>query len=99
VYVKSIKLQNERKDRLLAKYGAEMERDFVWGQFVGTEEPYSEFNDARNIYHRYKEQTVQSLMDKKCEDLTRTPQEFVLNEERGIIHTFKCYKKIKNLML
>jgi hypothetical protein len=62
------------------------------------DEPYSELEDARNIYYRYELQTVESLEEKKAEDLTRLQFEFVLPENKGVIQTFKCYKKIKNLM-
>jgi hypothetical protein len=54
--------------------------------------------DAKNIYHKYHLRTVDSLLDKQCEDLTRVPLEFVLPEQRGVVHTFKCYRKIKSLM-
>jgi len=41
---------------------------------------------------------VDSLKDKRAEDLTRQQFEFVLPETKGVIQTFKCHKKIKNLM-
>ena len=75
-----------------------MESDYIWGQFVESDEPYSELEDAKNVYFRYHLRMVDSIADKKCEDLTRTPLEFVLPEQRGVIHTFKCYRKIKSLM-
>lgn len=53
IYIESIDLQLERKDRLLAKYQSLMKDRYVWGQYLETEEPFSELEDARNIYHRY----------------------------------------------
>ena len=71
---------------------------FNWGLFRESDEPYSELEDARNLYYRYELQTVNSLEDRQAEDLTKLHFEFVLPESKGVIQTFKCYKKIKNLM-
>jgi hypothetical protein len=52
------------------KYQTQL-KDYVWIGFREAEEPYSELEDARNIYYRYELQTVASLLDKKAEDLTK----------------------------
>ncbi len=56
----------------------------MWTGFRESEEPYCELEDARNIYYRYELQTVESLLDKKAEDLTKSQYEFVLQESKCV---------------
>jgi len=69
VYVEKVKQQSERMS--VVDYYRNQLKKFIWGSFRESEEPYSDFEDARNIYYRYELEVVDSLRDKRAEDLTR----------------------------
>lgn len=68
----------------MEKYRGELTH-FLWKSYRESDEPYSELEDAKNIYYRYEVQTVDSLTDKKVDDLTRYTFEFVLPEVKGVM--------------
>jgi hypothetical protein len=50
--------QIKRKDETVQKYRHQLENDFNWENFQETDEPYSEFEDAKNLYWRFERNTV-----------------------------------------
>lgn len=61
VYAEAVMGQIKRKYETVEKFRHQLENDFNWENFQETDEPYSEFEDARNLYWRFERNTVQSL--------------------------------------
>ena len=87
--------QMKRKDNLVEKFRSILEKDYNWDNYQESQEPYSELEDARNLYWRFERNTAQSLIDGYANEVAKHSFEFVLPETMGVIQTYKCHKKLE----
>ena len=68
VYNKTMKQNEGESEALINKYSAQLEF-YVWNSFNEFYHPVSELEKARNLYNRFRFRVVDSLQDKRVEDL------------------------------
>ena len=90
--------QDEAKAaRLISKYSASLDK-YIWKSFQESFVPFNELEEARNLYFRYRVRVVDSLGDRRADDLVRQHFDFVLPDSESVVNTIKCHKKIKGFM-
>lgn len=83
---------------MVEKFRSILENDFNWDHYQETLEPYSELEDAKNLYWRFEKNTSKSLVDGYANIVAKHSFEYVLPETPAIFQTYKCHKRLENLL-